>query len=67
MYECVCDNCGEAWRDDHNGWCAMTDESSMNSAISEDDGWLEHEGKHYCHKCITGFDDNDKIILKQVP
>ena len=70
MFGCKCDNCGEQWFDDHNGFAAFTDEISMKNNISDDETWYvdrEHNGdnKHYCPKCFI-FDDQDNLIIKQI-
>ncbi len=62
-----CDNCKEAWFDDHNGWSAMSDESTMKNMLSEyewhfGDGIDGEDGKHYCPSCFR-FNDEDKFIL----
>lgn len=65
MYGCKCDNCGKEWVDDNYGWTAMTDEASMKQLISDEDGWEEVDGKHYCDDCFMGWDDEDNVILKE--
>lgn len=70
FYGATCDNCGKSWFNDHYGWSAMSDESSMKQMLSDDewhfgDGQEGEEGKHYCPDCFE-FDDDDQFILKPV-
>lgn len=67
MYECICDNCGKTWEDEHYGWCAMTDGSSCDQ-MATDSGWhkLEEYNTHICTECFGGFDDDDNVIIKNV-
>jgi len=62
MYSGKCDNCGEEWADEHNGYCAFTDASSMKENMMESE-WLHEGDKDYCPKCYS-YDDDDKLILK---
>lgn len=64
-----CDHCKKDWYDDHNGWCCMSDDSSMETVLMEE-GWHKgdescNEGKdweHYCPDCYS-YDDDDNFIL----
>ena len=70
MYGATCDHCKNDWYDDHNGWAAMSDESTMKNQLSED-GWAKgdsksnegNDGEHYCPDCFE-YDDDDNFILK---
>lgn len=57
MYSCVCDACGDLWRDDHSGYIAFDDISSLKDYIETDD-WREHNNKWYCPDCYN-IDDDD--------
>jgi hypothetical protein len=69
MFGAQCDNCKKEWYDDHNGFIAMNDESSIETVLMESE-WIKgdekfKEGKnneHYCPECY-GYDDNDDFIL----
>src|SRR5664279_2219408 len=65
-YGCVCDNCGEAWFDDHNGYAAFATDDSMAENVSNDEEWhTDHDAdptKHYCSKCFK-IDDEDNLII----
>lgn len=70
MFGCTCDNCGERWVDEHNGFAAFTDETSMNNMMGDDTEWYtDHqdkaENKHYCPKCWS-FDDDDNLVLRKI-
>lgn len=66
MYGCKCDNCGEEWADDWNGWIAFTDQSSMDQNVRDDDLWhTTKDGKHYCPNCFC-FDDDDNLVISNV-
>jgi hypothetical protein len=62
MFGADCDNCGESWIDDHHGFCAFTDESSMQSNLSDDETWYSLDDKCLCPKCFT-IDDEDNLII----
>lgn len=68
MYGCKCDNCGETWKDEHNGFVAFTDKISMENVLGDEDGEAWHTDRsktphrHYCDDCWS-IDDNDKLIL----
>lgn len=71
MYGCKCDNCGQDWHDDVNNWVALTDKTSMEAYLGDDDRWLvekDHNGLnlHYCPNCWT-TDDEDNIIIVPQP
>jgi len=59
-----CDNCGGDWHDDHNGFSAMADESTMGEMLGNDE-WHEENGKHYCPNCYH-FDDDDVLCIHLV-
>lgn len=71
MYSAKCDHCKNDWYDDHNGWCAMSDETSMQNVLNEE-GWHTGDekynegidGEHYCPECWS-YDDEDKFILRE--
>lgn len=70
MYGATCDHCQKDWYDDHNGWCAMSDESSMKNTLS-DEGWHSGDesmsegidGEYYCPECWS-YDDDDNFVLE---
>lgn len=64
MYGVVCDNCGERWIDENNGYAGFTDEISMGNVINDDDTWhsVYRENKHYCPKCFH-IDDDDNLVI----
>ena len=64
-YTLKCDNCGEVFADEYSGFSAWNDESGAMEYASNED-WIEDDGNHYCPKCY-GYDDDDNLILKQVP
>lgn len=51
MYGATCDNCGEAWYNDHYGWSAMNDELGLKEMISNDE-WHADGDKHYEHQIL---------------
>jgi len=64
MFAVICDNCGEQYIDDYNGFCAWDDDMGAEAAIQDDESWHSApDEKHYCSKCFKGFDDSDNIIL----
>lgn len=66
MFGAVCDECGEIWRDDHNGFVAFRDKMSIELNIQES-GWHTHEstGETYCLKCHIIGDDDELIVIKR--
>ena len=70
MYGCECDSCGEKWIDEHQGFAAFTDKSSMKEVIEEDSAWetiadMEGEDFHFCSNCFRYYDDEDRPIFSQ--
>ena len=68
MFSATCDHCKTDWYDDHNGWCAMSDETTMKNTLSECDWHFGDDdegvnGEHYCPECYE-YDDDDNFILK---
>jgi len=66
-YTAECDNCGEAWSDDHHGWSAMSDVDSLKEYMSNGDwhfgdGKEGEDGKTYCSTCWRR-DDEDNFHL----
>jgi len=66
-YIAQCDNCGEAWVNDHYGWSAMNDKDGLIEIMKNDewhfgDGIDGEEGKCYCPKCYS-FNDEDVFKL----
>lgn len=69
MYGAKCDNCGKQWVNDNYYWVALGDKDSLESTLGDDD-WHTEESKefsdkHYCPDCYS-FDDDDKLVLKQI-
>ena len=67
MYSATCDHCKKHWHDDDNGWCAMSDESSLEFVLEEEgwhfgDGDEGVDGEHYCPEC-WGYDDDNNFVL----
>ena len=62
MHGATCDNCGDAWYNDHYGWSAMSDDSSLKQMLYDDE-WHTDGDKHYCPNCYT-LDDDDNLILR---
>lgn len=74
LYEIImtgaqCDHCKKDWYDEHNGWCCMSNDSSMDTVLMEEYWAIGNEGanegkdgEHYCPDCYS-FDDMDKFIL----
>lgn len=62
MFGAECDNCGERWIDDHNGFVSFTDESSMKQVLEDDDTWWSGDEGIYCPSCFK-FDDEGNIII----
>lgn len=68
MFGCKCDNCGNTWKDEHNGLVAFTDKLSMETVLGDEDGEAWHidrnftPHRHYCDDCWC-IDENDKLIL----
>lgn len=70
MFGCDCDSCGTAWVDDHHGFTAFTDKSSMIEFVEEDSDWETvtddvGEDFHFCKDCFRYYDDEDKPIFSQ--
>jgi len=68
MYQLQCDNCNEAFIDEHNGFVAWTDKDSAREMALDSEGWIEIEQKsdtHYCPECfrIEVDDDGDDMII----
>lgn len=61
-YSLVCDNCGETYRHKWTNYALWFDESAPLEYASEE-GWIEHEDKHYCPECHEVDDDN--IVIKE--
>lgn len=64
--ECIyltCDNCGEIFTENHNGFSIFLDEINAHDE-ADNDGWYLH-GKHYCSSCHT-IDDDDILIIKPI-
>lgn len=71
MYAAECDNCGKGWENDHYGWTALTDESSLRQTLTDDkwhigDGVEGEEGKTYCPSCWQR-DDEDVFVISKNP
>lgn len=65
--ECVvlsCDNCGESYTDEHNGFSIFVDENQAHES-ADNDGWYSDNGKYYCPDCHK-IDDKDNLILKKL-
>lgn len=64
MFTVVCDNCGAESGDDseYSAW----NDKGFAEDNAMDCGWYKEEDKHYCEKCFEGYDDNDKVIIKNV-
>lgn len=63
MYTVVCDNCGEDIGSTEEYSCWNDEGYALDNAIESD--WIEEEGNHYCPDCVQ-YDDNDKLILKEI-
>jgi hypothetical protein len=63
MYSVVCNNCNEAYYDEHNGFIAWSDESLANENAMNAE-WYKENDKHYCPKCFSIDDDDNLIITK---
>lgn len=64
MISAKCDNCKNNWYNDHYGWMCVTDESSMESMLDDDEWYKGENGKHYCPECYS-FDDDDNFVLDE--
>jgi hypothetical protein len=68
--ECVCiacDNCDEIFQDSSTDFSIFLDEGSARDyCVNHENGWTEHEGKHYCPDCHE-IDEEDNFILKPKP
>lgn len=52
MYAIACDKCGEYFKD-YLGDSCFVDELSAKEKIGDNyEGWVEHNGKHYCPECF---------------
>lgn len=64
-----CDNCGDAYTDEHSGFSIFVDENSIEENMDADDWYTgvvdpDHAGKHYCPKCFKYHPEiDDKIIV----
>lgn len=69
--ECItltCDNCGETYREEHNGWSLFLVESDAHDNADTDEWYLghldgEHKGKHYCTDCFKYHETEDDVII----
>jgi len=56
-----CDNCTEL-AENFDGAAFFADEETARDNAVNGEEWHEHEGKHYCDRCVS-FNDDDQIIL----
>ena len=62
-YYLLCDNCGETYVENYCNYCVWL-EPSMAIECAEEEGWIEHEDKHYCPECYK-IDGDDNIVIKE--
>ena len=62
-YSLICNNCGETYRHKWTNYALWFDESAPLEYASEE-GWIEHENKHYCPNCYE-IDNDDNVIIKE--
>lgn len=62
-YAMFCDNCNELYSEPCSDYTMWVDENGARESSAEE-GWLEHNGKHYCTNCYE-LDDNDNIVIKE--
>lgn len=69
MLGCQCDNCGEQWIDENNGFAAFADEFGIKDSVGDDDQWHTEfnypNDKHYCKECWS-FDSEDNLIIRKI-
>lgn len=61
MFSGKCDACGEEWVDEHNGYVAFTDKSSMRENMMNDE-WHREGDKDYCPNCYKLDEETDEYI-----
>lgn len=61
MYTIICDNCGRDSAEGSEYSCWNEEDFAWDTA--NEDGWEEHEGKHYCPDCFD-CDEEDNLIIK---
>ena len=60
MYTVQCDNCKTTSGENSDYSCWGDKQVALEDAIESD--WIEHEGKHYCPDCYT-IDENDEVMI----
>ena len=63
-YAMFCDNCNELYSEPCSDYTMWVDENGARESSAEE-GWIEHNGKHYCPDCYE-LDDDDNIIIKEI-
>jgi len=63
MFGCTCDNCNKDYEQHNDGYTVYGSPQTLLE-YTDNDGWIEHNGKHYCDECWS-YDENDNIILKK--
>lgn len=62
-YTVKCDNCGELYSDEYNGYSAWADEIGALEYATESE-WINEGEFHYCPDCYH-YDDEDALVLKK--
>lgn len=66
MFGCHCDNCGEPFIDEENGYSVFADETDILNEVRNFETW-HTEGpfgneKHYCPDCFS-INDKDELAI----
>lgn len=62
-YSLFCDNCSELFMGHSSGYSMWVD-NSQGREEAEDEGWIEHECKHYCPNCYS-INSDDNVVIKE--
>ena len=64
-FSIVCDNCGEVYQDDHNGFSMFPLEEDAHQSADNDDWYLQgDDDKQYCPKCHK-IEEDDIITVDE--